>query len=74
MDSVGTITGNNLYYLFVGDVNPSLQPKVDSLIKQINSNRFSLVKREGNVLLYKTDARTLQQLKQFYKKELDMND
>lgn len=74
LDSAQTTTGNNLYYLLAGDVNPSIQPKVDSIFNQSNRNSFYLVRKEGNVSLYKTDSVTLQQLAKFYTKELDMND
>lgn len=74
MDSARTTTGSNLYYLLAGDLNPSLQPKVDSIINHSDSSHFSLVSREGNVSLYKTDIYILQELMQFYTKELNMND
>ena len=63
-DSVKTTNPGNLYFLSVGDSNPQMQKKIDSLINNRTDYNWVLIYKEQHVFLYKINDAQLQLLKQ----------
>ncbi len=63
IDSAKAINLGSLYYLIVGDLNSTLQMRVDSLKNSNIASRLLLIDKEQNVSLYKLDDSTLQLLR-----------